>query len=64
MMFDEHRARMMAEQRQREAEMAQREHQRKLRDEGHAQVPGEQEEKNKSSTAKKRGRWWRFWIGN
>ena len=60
MMFDEHRARMMAEQRRREAEMAQRAYELKMKKGEHDDVP---DDEGKTSKAKKRGRLWRFFIG-
>ena len=61
MMFDDQRARMMAEQRQREAEMAQHEYQRKSEIERNSQSPDDEEEEGQTSKAKKRRPWWRFW---
>ena len=61
MMFDDQRARMMAEQRQREAERAQHEYQRKSEIERNAQLPNDEEEEGQTSKAKKQRPWWRFW---
>ena len=83
MNFNEHQARMLAEQRQREAEMKQRAYELEMKQGRHAQAPeGERDreyelemeqvrryrrpegQEQQKAPKKKRGGWWRFWIGD
>ena len=79
MQFNEHQARMLAEQRQRDAEMKQRAYELEMKQGKHGQGPNEDfeyeqesdqvrhykrpEERKKEAPKKKRGRWWRFFVG-
>ena len=79
MQFNEHQARMLAEQRQREAEMKQRAYELEMKQGKHGLASNEDfeyeheldqvrhykrpEEQKKEAHGKKRGQWWRFWIG-
>ena len=79
MQFNEHQARMLAEQRQREAEMKQRAYELEMKRGKHGHVPNEDVEyeletnevrhykrpkqEQEKASEKKRGRWWRFFIG-
>ena len=74
MNFNEHQARMLAEQRQREAEMKQgryaqapegerdREYELEMEQVRRYRRPEGQEQQK--APKKKRGGWWRFWIGD
>ncbi len=79
MQFNEHQARMLAEQRQRDAEMKQRAYELEMKQGKHGHVLDKDseyehefdqvrhyrrpEEGKKEAPKKKRGRWWRFWVG-
>ena len=79
MQFNEHQARMLAEQRQRDAEMKQRAYELEMKQGKHGHTPNEDfeneceldqvrhykrpKERKKEDPGKKRGRWWRFFIG-
>ena len=79
MQFNEHQARMLAEQRQREAEMKQRAYELEMKQGKHGHVPNEDveyelgtnevrhykrpKEQKKEASKENNGRWWRFLIG-
>lgn len=83
MMYDEHRARMIAEQRQREAEMKQRAYELEMKQGKHGRTPDGQRptenelemqqvrhykrpdgQEQEEVPKKKRGSWWRFFVGD
>ena len=66
MRMDEHRIRMISEQRRRDAESGVRNYQNRYRHEEEAEeleLEKQGQHQKKAPPKKKRGRWWRFFIG-